>query len=840
MPGPVSSRPPSSHLNLPSACPRRRAAGRLAIFAVWLGAAMAVAPSGCSSEPDDQRDPAIDTIVLISIDACRIDHIGCYGSDAMATPRLDDLAREAVRFQHVVAPVPLSEPAHRALLSGRMVAGPAGRAGSAAEPTIAEVLRDQGFTCGAIVSSSRLAAAHGFDAGFETYDDAFGAPTDGAAAGERTAGQTARLARAWLDAQAGKRSFLFLHFSGPHEPHAPPEPFASRFAPYAGEIAAADQAIGRVIDDLRALGRYDTSLLVVTADHGTMLGERGERGHGYYLYEPAVRVPLIIRAPRHRSGGVVTDTVGLIDVAPTICGLLGVDPPGGANGRDLSPLLNGRSRRAADTAYFCQSLTPRAVGAGPLLGVVVGKWKYLHGAQPQLYDLEQDPGERTNLAADRPQRVADMRDRLRGVAAPWLDEAASGIDPRDVLDLYQARQDVDRLLQDGRLDEAESRCSALVERHATLAAGHVVSARVAAARGDHASALAMLESALDVVRDKAMIHAAIGRSLGAVDQWDRAVEHLQQALALSSDAPAAHGELARALVASGDIESARAHARTAIEFAPGSAEAHCALGEVLLADRRTDAAIEQAEAALRLAPGHADAYCLLGRARAARGQGRRAIERFRQAVASDPNHFASRLHLGNALTQAQQPAEAETHLRAAVALRPGTVQARRRLAAALQALERFEDAVAHLERADGLAPDDAETQFCLGAALVGAGRLSEAVDRYERAVRLRPKWPPPMNDLAWLFATRSVYGVQERSRAIDLAEKAVELTRGRDPTVLDTLAATYAATTQYELATMTAERALELVRSARQLDLEREIAGRLALYRAGQPYRVDP
>ena len=154
--------------------------------------------------------------------------------------------------------------------------------------TLAEILREQGFVTGAVVGAFVMSKPFGLGQGFEHFDDDFttGRRDDASSYLERRAEEGADRGIRFLERIRDQRFFLFLHFYDPHSRYVPPEPFATKFAdnPYAGEIAYADRAIGRVIDALKELRLYASTLVVFTSDHGENLGEHGERTHSYFVW----------------------------------------------------------------------------------------------------------------------------------------------------------------------------------------------------------------------------------------------------------------------------------------------------------------------------------------------------------------------------------------------------------------------------------------------------------------------------------------------------------------------------------------------------------------------------
>ena len=202
-------------------------------------------------------------------------------------------------FKNAYSPVPVTLPAHSSLLTGTLppVHGVRDNLHERlpdASVTLAEILKPRGFATGAVVSSFVLDRRFNLAQGFDSYDDRFQAVHKIGALSERKGDETTRLATQWLDARGREPFFLFLHYYDPHDDYQPPEPFASRWAadPYSGEVAFADHCVGQVVEKLKERGLYDQTLIVVTGDHGEMLGEHGERNHGFFIYESALKVPL--------------------------------------------------------------------------------------------------------------------------------------------------------------------------------------------------------------------------------------------------------------------------------------------------------------------------------------------------------------------------------------------------------------------------------------------------------------------------------------------------------------------------------------------------------------------
>jgi arylsulfatase A-like enzyme/TPR repeat protein len=361
--------------------------------------------------------PAIGHVVLISLDTCRADYLSCYGYARPTTPNIDALAREGYLFSHAMTPIPLTLPAHASMLTGTIPPhhGKHENKDVYFDPshvTLAVLLKNKGYRTGAFVGAQVLNGGLGLDRGFEEYHDRF-------AQSERRAQEVNRAAFEWLEKQKDNPIFLFLHYYDPHDAYEPPEPFATTFkeSPYAGEIAYTDHCIGQVVVKLKSLGMYESSLIIVTGDHGEMLGEHGETTHMYFIYQSAMKVPLIYKLPGSNAAQRIDCLASIIDIVPTVCDLVDIDPPAGIQGKNLAGYFSNTPPESEDRHLYCESLYPTKYEANSLLGIMSKQWKYIQTTRPELYDLQKDPGEQTNLVEAEPQRARILKDRLAQILA---------------------------------------------------------------------------------------------------------------------------------------------------------------------------------------------------------------------------------------------------------------------------------------------------------------------------------------------------------------------------------------------------------------------------------------
>ncbi len=270
-------------------------------------------------------------VVVISVDTLRADHLPVYGYRGVQTPSIDAIARDSTIFDNAYSNVPLTLPSHAALLTGLLpfengVRDNIGFRLAPERQSLASLLRAASYATGAAVSSYVLRADRGLAAGFDSYDDSMPeTPTR-----ERPGLESAAALAKWAENVRGRPLFLFLHIYEPHTPYKPPEPFASRYAsaPYDGEIAAADAAVGSFVEFLKRAGLYDRAILVFLSDHGEGLGDHGEEEHGVFLYREALRVPLLLKRPGSAGAGKrISAPVSLTDIVPTVLSLLSLPVP---------------------------------------------------------------------------------------------------------------------------------------------------------------------------------------------------------------------------------------------------------------------------------------------------------------------------------------------------------------------------------------------------------------------------------------------------------------------------------------------------------------------------------
>jgi arylsulfatase A-like enzyme len=402
---------------------------------------------GCAGDGPQTVEPVVpDHLVLITVDTLRGDHVLVDRAGQPLTPSLAALAGRGETYTAASSPSTMTSPGVASVLSGLLPR----RCGVVSNdhvlapevPTLAKMLREAGFATAGIVANPVLRAGWGFDIGFDHYE-LLERQRPLRKARRPRARQVTDAAIAWLEQRpVDRRFFLWVHYMDPHGPYQPPEdllalfpeeafgderevpllddaiglggiPYYQQFgledpptdpryylARYAGAVRSMDRGVGRLVQWLEDAGVLGTTVVAFTADHGEAL----EDDHGYYfghmhgLTEDQVHVPLILLYPGVEPGRTVDRPVSIVDVVPTVLGLLAVSPPGDADGQRLA-----------------------AAGAVPVVGQTVdersvrdGSWKLIVGVDGsrRLYDLATDPGESQNVHEDHPEVARRLDEQL--------------------------------------------------------------------------------------------------------------------------------------------------------------------------------------------------------------------------------------------------------------------------------------------------------------------------------------------------------------------------------------------------------------------------------------------
>ena len=603
-------------------------------------------------------------VVLVSIDTLRADRLPAYGYKGVETPAIDALARDGVLFENAYSHSPLTFPSHSSLLSGLLPPehGVRNNIGYKLKPehaTLAALLRGRGYATGAFVSAYVLRRSTGLDQGFDAYDEvstARGAKAVGEV--QRDGRETVAHALEWLRGAAQKPFFLFVHLYEPHTPWTPPQEQLARYgATYEGEIAAADAALGRLLDGLRQLGRYDDALVVLVSDHGEGLSDHGEAEHGILLYREALHVPLVVKLPKaERRGSRETAVAGLRDVLPTVASVVGIEKPAAAHGRNLLEAAGAESASVYSETYY-----PRIhLGWSELRSLVDARYHLIDGPRPELYDVARDPAERSDVLSDKPQTATAMRVAIARSASDFVAPAPATREERERL------QSLGYLAGGAAAPENGSALPNPRDRIASYARARAAFALADQGKDQEAvrafdGVLAENPAFVDALTERAAALGRLGRYKDSAAGYERAIEKapdLRAPLSLT---------LARVQLEMGDLDKAKASADRALAAEP--ATAHELRASIALAGGNLDEAEREASLAAGEPGAEARAAVVAAEVAARRGHPEQALQRLDQVRASSaslgPVPWLEFVR-GDTLARTGRHEEAETALRAEI------------------------------------------------------------------------------------------------------------------------------------------------------------------------------
>ncbi len=401
-------------------------------------------------------------VLLISLDSLRADHVGCYGYQRDTSPSIDKLASEGVRFANAVATSSWTLPTHLTMVTSRYQTAHGvvhdTNVLSSATPTLAEILKANGYTTAGFVSAPYVAGHYGHARGMDSFVDLSAAYEHRREARSAVvAPEITKKAVEWLEDNRDERFFLFLHYFDIHYDYVPPAPFDRLFDPdysgsidgtdfierddvnpdmdprdlahilalYDGEIRFTDSHVGMVLRKLEELGLDGNTLVVLVADHGEEFFEHGNKGHHRSLYREVLDIPFIVRFPERRyAGRVVDEQASLVDIMPTILDVTGVEGPTDMEGLSLLDFL-GDTKRVLRGAVYGELYDKRGFNVQvarrtPSSTAIQHFNRILHPRRSpwEYYDRSVDRDEQRDIHEERSAELTEQLDLM----ARWLQQ----------------------------------------------------------------------------------------------------------------------------------------------------------------------------------------------------------------------------------------------------------------------------------------------------------------------------------------------------------------------------------------------------------------------------------
>lgn len=659
---------------------------RFAIASFFLLGFCAFSPL-ISSEPE--KDIA-QNLLLITIDTLRADRLSCYDSTHIQTPNIDSLAQKGALFSRAFANTPTTLPSHASILLGitPLHHGVHDNYNFVVHEeflTLAEHLKNFGYSTGAIIGAHPLDSRFGLDQGFDTYDDDYDKlSSQKFAHGERMADDVTKKAIEWLKGQ-DSHWFLWIHFYDPHDPYEPREPFLTEYRdrPYDGEVALVDAELGELFDYMKASKLFKNTLIVLTSDHGESLEEHGEKTHGYFAYNATIWVPLIVAVPDGNQKR-VDHYVSHVDIFPTACDILKIPKPPFLQGISLLPVLNGK--KIPEMPLYFESLYPHySRGWAPLQGYIFHKEKFIQSPIPELYKLEQDFKETKNVAdthnlesyrkkldeilqdQPRPEEKSlrtkvdrESLEKLRSlgyISEPYVPQKRT-YGPRDdiktLLPYHRKAEKALSLHNSGNVDAGIQLLKEILTERDDIDVAYIYLAGIYDATGKPATALEIFQLGLKNLPSSYRILTPYIELLLNEGYYNEVI----QVISAKNLLPMEHDSeiwiaLAQAYEKEGDLDGAIAAYEKALTIDAEYVRIYTSLGEAHLSrylkteDRMSYAqSIDNFKTAIELDPAYAPAYSGLGDAYGQAGDLQGAISKWEKALSLNPEQYLLNFNLG--------------------------------------------------------------------------------------------------------------------------------------------------------------------------------------------------
>ncbi|MCP4675575.1 MAG: sulfatase-like hydrolase/transferase [Deltaproteobacteria bacterium] len=717
----------------------------LSLLTCWLQ----VGCDGKTATKSEERP----NVLLITIDTLRADRLPLYGYEKGKTPHLDALASQGVVFDKAAAHTPITLPSHTSILTGLYPPQHGVRSNGGFYvhenlTTMAEILKTSRYQTAAFVSAFVLDSRFGLDQGFDLYDDDL---VDGRrrfskfGVKDRRAENTVSRVIDWLDKKKDVKSpfFVWTHLYDPHFKYEPPEPFLSRFKdPYDGEIAYTDREIGRLLDNLKKLGLYDNTLVIVTADHGESFGEHGEQTHSLFVYEATQWVPMIIKFPYSAHGGRrIKGLVRHIDILPTALETLGVnniskEVQGSLPGISLLSCSARGAASPVSESYAEAYLPYTQFGWSPIYAWRDNDIKYIEAPTAELYDLGKDTREQNNIYKQRLDDALAYRkklDKFRAELVPVVGEDTSkktmdeetvaklkalgymgdgvpkkseqGKDPKDMVQLHEAREEAHHLMEEEKYD----------------------------------AAVPMLLKILKDDPSNHSIHNDLASVYAELERWKDAERAYLKTVELAPGKAGSHRGLAKVYFKGlKNFEPAKREIEAARALEPKDPSLWTLEGNLLHAQGKMKEATVAYGRAHQAGVQDASMYAGYSSALTNLGQFEEAREMVERSLRIDNQNPVAHYNRGVIMEKLEAFNEAEKAYQKAILFNSRNILAYENLGGMLERLGRDEHAATVYSKALRIKPDSARVLYLLGSLHLKKGNVDAALSLLQKSVTLKP------------------------------------------------------------------------------------------------------
>ncbi|MFA9452653.1 MAG: sulfatase-like hydrolase/transferase [Candidatus Aminicenantaceae bacterium] len=557
-------------------------------------------------------------VLLITVDTLRYDRISFHTDTYVQTPHIDKLASRSAVYHRAFAHNPVTLSSHTNIMTGTTplfhgISDNQGFKLDARFVTLAEHLKQSGYSTAAFIAAFPLDSRFGLAQGFDLYDDNYGAQKPYSLYfAERRADEVLDPALRWISNQSDKW-FGWVHLFDPHEPYDPPAPYDQQYKDdlYSGEAAYTDAQLGVLFDYLEDAGRMSDTIIILTADHGEALGDKGEITHSFFAYNSVIHIPLLVYVPGQKPAA-VQENASHADIFPTVCDALGLKSPKHLQGESLLPLARGKNRSSA--AIYFESLTPHlTAGWAPLRGFIRGDMKFIDLPIKEVYDLRRDLAEEVNLASksDIPSLEKDLKRLQKDFKGKGMNQNLDEVEQDMInkmrtlgyisagkpnsLKKYGPQDDLKYLLpiqikmhqaisdfREGRHDQALKNLQEIISQRSDYLPAYSHMSNLFYSLGIKEQAVKSLQDGLKANRDNLYLQSRLGLMLVEVQEYDEAIKLLKRCISKENTNPDYFLYMGVAQQKSGNFDLAMANYQEALKLDKSNALVYNNIGSVHL------------------------------------------------------------------------------------------------------------------------------------------------------------------------------------------------------------------------------------------------------------------
>jgi arylsulfatase A-like enzyme/Tfp pilus assembly protein PilF len=633
-------------------------------------------------------------VILITIDTLRASYVSAYGIGKANTPNMDKLAEEGALFEHCISQTPLTLPSHTTILSGTYpmyhnVRDNGGFIVPEKLTLISEILKRKGFKTAAFIAAYVLHSKWGLNQGFDLYQDNFDMTkykVISLGKIQKRADEVFAEAKNWISQNRKNKFFTWIHLYDPHTPYSPPSPYKERFIdkPYRGEVEYTDYQLGLFIDFLKQENLFDNTLIIITADHGESLGQYHEKTHGFFIYQPTVWVPLIIKAPIVFPRKRIKVLVESVDIVPTILESLEIDKNKNIQGKSLLPLLFGEGDKRRYNIAYTETYYPRFhYGWSELKAIYYGTYKYILSPKEELYELDGKNSEGKNILLYKSKIRKRMKRRLlkfvkeksknslsvienRSLSREEIKKlAALGYistvvdtknkkklaDPKDKIHVYNNLLKIKKLMGEGKNDEAIILIKEIISKEPVITDAYMILGNLYYRKKNYKAAMNSFYNVLKRKPDYNFAMINIVNCLIGLRDLKTAVITVKKFLKQFPEDYALYSVLGKIYLMQTDYDKALENFLKVLEINSQNGETMNKIGEIYIIKGKFDKAEKYLKEARKIIPTLKGVYYNLAQIEEKRKALEKAIEYYKIEIKNNPNNYKACYNLAEDLRE---------------------------------------------------------------------------------------------------------------------------------------------------------------------------------------------